>query len=158
MKMHCVYFNCVSALVVNELFETCRNVILPNAHKRGRRFTSQVQVCSLFTLDLWFCEWTCMFSILLFSLVLTFFPPLFLYLKPLILSCFSILHGTPAFQRVLPFRSPPPFQAERRPSLGEGLPFRGWLLSAGGRVSPIQVSLGYRRGLKSKPHCVLWFQ
>lgn len=35
-----------------------------------------------------------------------------------------------------PSPPPPPSQAERRPSLGEGLPIRGWLLSAGGlRVS-----------------------
>lgn len=81
----------------------------------------------------------------------------FLYQKPLILSCFSILHGTPAFQRLL-LLSPPPSQAECWPSLGEGLPIRGWLLSAGGRMSPIQVSLGYRRGLKSKPQRVLWSQ
>lgn len=74
--------------------------------------------------------------------------------KSLILSCFSILHGTPAFQRVLLF-SPPSSSAKCWPSLGEGLPIRGWLLSAGGHMSPIQVSLCCRRGLKSKPQHVL---
>lgn len=85
------------------------------------------------------------FSLISKSWFYIFFLP-FLYQKPLILSCFSILHGTPAFQRVL-LLSPPPSRAECWPSLGEGLPIRGWLLSAGGRMSPIQVSLGYRRGL-----------
>ncbi|KAJ4938793.1 hypothetical protein JOQ06_028259, partial [Pogonophryne albipinna] len=36
-------------------------------------------------------------------------------------------------------------QAECWPSLGEGLPIRGWLLSAGGRMSPIQPPLSARQ-------------
>lgn len=66
--------------------------------KRAKSF--QLQVCSLFTLDLWFSK--CVFDTPFFFHHLDNFFFFFLYQKPLILSCFSILHGTPAFQRVLP--------------------------------------------------------
>lgn len=101
------------------------------------------------------------YSPLFFFFCLRLASPLipFLYPKPLIPSCFSILHGTPAFQRVLPPPLPLLLLLLPRRSAGQvwerDCPSEVGCYQQGGCVSPIQVSLGYRRGLKSEPQRIL---